>query len=90
MSDSVDERVAKISEAEERLRQGLAARNMDGPHRFPDGMFGAGLFGGGRDKFAVCLVCGAMVLLNDHAQNEDGSAYERSATTHANWHEAQR
>lgn len=82
MSD-IDERVAKRREEEEALRQRLADANLDGPHHFPDGVLG---FLGARNKFAVCLTCGAMVLLNDHAQNDEGGYYERSATLHMRWH----
>lgn len=64
---TVDELLSDREAAEDNLRATLLQHGYDGPFPFVRGGFelGAWLFGGVRDTFAVCLKCGAMVVLND-------------------------
>lgn len=86
---TAEERAAEREEAERQLRNALATCHLDGPFAFPQAfdpltaVFGAG---GIRDKFAVCLLCGAMVVLNDPEERTDGPPVERGVQLHVAWH----
>ena len=86
---TADERIAQRQAAEDTLRAQLAALQLDGPYSFSRGfdpvsvMFG----GAGRDRFAICLRCGAMVVLDDPEERGPGEQpIERSVRIHTAWH----
>lgn len=86
---SIDERVEERRQAEEALRNQLAGLNLDGPHRLPSGGLDFGsMFGASRDKYAICLTCGAVVMLNDPLE-ADGHFIERSVKIHVEWHQGE-
>lgn len=54
-------------------QRALLSANLDGPRPVdPDG------------EYAVCLTCGAMVMLGDRAEGIE--PYERGVKRHAEWH----
>lgn len=87
---TIEERIARRREREERVREQLAAVHLDGPFDFPRGGFDAigAIFGGARDRFAVCLRCGSIVVLNDPEDIGNGGApIERGVRLHTAWHD---
>lgn len=91
---TAEERIAQRRNQEDRLREQLAAIDLDGPFDFPRGGFDpmAAMFGGGgsgaRDRFAVCLRCGSIVVLNDPEDlGQGGAPIERGVRLHLAWHE---
>lgn len=88
----IEDRIAERAEQENEQRRRLAALQLDGPFDFPRGggfdpftaLFGTG---GMRDRFAVCLRCGSIVVLNDPEERPDGPPVERGVRLHTLWHE---
>lgn len=86
---TTDERIAQHQAREDDLRAALADADLDGPFDFPSG---GGLFGGlpftspARNRFAICLRCGALVALNDPEERPDGPPIERGVRIHTTWH----
>lgn len=76
-----NEQRAQWKAEKERLRTTLAEWNLDGPHEF----YGGGVFGGAL-TYAICLTCGAMVLLNDVEELVEGMWTERNVRIHTVWH----
>jgi hypothetical protein len=66
---------------ENRLRETLAEWHLDGPHA----IWGGGPFGTAL-TYAVCLKCGAMVMLGDVEELVEGMHTERSVRIHTVWH----
>ena len=87
---TIDERIAARKAAEEELRTNLLRCNLDGPYEFPSGgMFGdplGDLFGAARRRFAICLDCGSLVVLDDPETLDDGQVIERGVRLHTAWH----
>lgn len=88
---TIEERIAQRRQAEDELRVQLAAVNLDGPHKFPTGggfdPIGSFLGGGARSSYAICLTCGAVVVLEDPEELADGRQVERGVRLHTVWHE---
>lgn len=85
---TTDERIAQHQAREDDLRAALADADLDGPFDFPSGGLDFGsIFGGSaRNRFAICLRCGAVVMLNDPEERPDGPPIERSVRLHLGWH----
>jgi hypothetical protein len=79
--DSIDERIAQRKAEQDRLRATLAEWSLDGPHT----VWGSGPFGPSL-TYAVCLKCGAMVMLGDLEQLVEGMWTERGVRLHTAWH----
>lgn len=88
-SKTTEERIAERREREEALRQQLRALDLDGPFDFPRSGFDSmsAIFGSVRDRFAICLRCGALVVLNDPEERPDAPPIERGVRLHTAWHE---
>lgn len=89
---SHEERRAAQQAQEDTFRAALAVLQFDGPFDFPAGgfdVFSALAFGGWapRSKFAICLRCGACVVLADAEELPDGKQMERGVRLHTAWHE---
>lgn len=85
---TVEERIAERQAVEDELRARLADLQLDGPYDFARGLDPlTAMFGGARDRFAVCLRCGAMVVLNDPEKRTDSRPIERGVRIHFTWHE---
>lgn len=81
------EREAARKAAEDELRTKLAAVDLDGPFDFPatlDPM--AMLLGGARGRYAICLKCGAVVVLDDPQEVAGIEPIERGVWLHTRWH----
>ena len=76
---------ATLDETRERLR----VRHFDGPHEIRSGGFDpiASMLGGGPVRYAICLVCGAMLRLDDH-ETRDDMLVERGVGKHMAFHRA--
>lgn len=90
--DTTEDRANARQAAEDARRAALAEFHLDGPYPFDHGgglTLGALLFGGSgiRDSFAVCLRCGAAVVLNDPEERPAGPPIERGVRLHTAWHE---
>lgn len=87
---TAEDRTAARKAAEDEMRAALNDVQLDGPYEFPsEGLgFGLGVLFGPlpRQRFAVCLRCGAMVVLDD-PETRDDRPIERSVRLHTAWHE---
>lgn len=91
---TVEELMAARQHAKDQLRDQLGRLDLDGPFDFPTGGgFGdvlGSLFGGSpaRNQFAICLLCGSIVVLNDPEDlGNGGPPIERGVRLHTTWHE---
>lgn len=82
MSEETD----NFKKKREDQRQALAGVQLDGPHFFNTGFDAMGMFAQ-RNKFAICLRCGSLVVLNDPETSPEGWEIERSVRIHLEWHE---
>lgn len=75
--------------AREQIRVGLAGAGFDGPFDIQTGDVMAMVWGANQ-MYAVCLSCGAMVMLGDGAEipGRPGMVFERGIGLHVDWHQS--